>query len=67
MVPLSENVTVPVGVGAVEVPVTVAVKVRLVPTTTVLAEEMRAVVVCTGVTVIDTALDTEAALLVSPA
>jgi hypothetical protein len=66
VVPPSRNVTEPLGPGAL-VPVTVAVKVRLVPVGTLLAEEVRAVVVCTMVTVTDTATDIEDALFVSPA
>ena len=55
------NMTEPVGPG-VCVPVTIALKVRLVPTGTLPAEDVRAVVVCTAVTVTETGFDTEEAL-----
>jgi len=44
----SLKVTVPVGAGVPEVPVTVAVKVKLVPTTVVAAEDASFVVVAVG-------------------
>jgi len=61
------NVTIPVGDGVPLVPVTVAVRVTLAPTTTLADEELSVVVVAVGgLTTTETTLDTEAALLVSP-
>lgn len=62
----SLNVTVPVGAVPPVPPVTVAVNVRLDPTTTDAAEEVSVVVLAAEVTVTATEVDTEARLRVSP-
>ena len=61
------NVTVPVGAGTPEVPVTVAVKVMLDPTAIEVAEAVNAVVVDPGVTLTVMALDADPVFLESPA
>jgi hypothetical protein len=63
----SLKVTVPVGVRAPEVPVTVAVKVTLFPTATEVAEAVKAVFVDPSVTFTVTALEAEPVFLASPA
>jgi hypothetical protein len=60
------NVTVPVGVGTPEAPVTVAVKVTLDPTAMEVGEAVKAVVVYPSVTVTVTALEVDPAFLASP-
>ena len=60
------KVTVPVGAGTPEVPVTVAVKVTLDPTARVAAEAVNAVVVDPSVTLTVTALEMDAVFLASP-
>jgi hypothetical protein len=54
------KVTVPVGAGTPEAPVTVAVKVTLEPTAMEVAEAVNAVVVVASETVTVTALETDA-------
>ncbi len=61
------KVTFPVGAGTPEAPVTVAVKVTLVPTARDVAEAVSAVVVAPRVTVTVTVLEAEARFLLSPA
>lgn len=60
------KVTVPVGAGTPEAPVTVAVKVTLDPTAMEFAEAVRAVVVEPSVTVTVTTLEVDPGLWVSP-
>jgi len=60
------KVTVPVGAGTPEAPVTVAVKVTLDPTATEDAEAVKAVVVDPSVTLTVTVLDVDAVFLASP-
>lgn len=60
------KVTVPVGAGTPEVPVTVAVKVTLDPTAMEVSEAVRAVVVDPSVTVTVTALEVDPVLPASP-
>jgi hypothetical protein len=60
------NVTVPVGAGTPEAPVTVAVKVTLEPTAIEDAEAVSAVVVAPRVTVTVTEVDADATFLLSP-
>jgi hypothetical protein len=60
------NVTVPVGVGVPDVPVTVAVKVTLFPTAMEVAEAANAVVVDPSATFTVRALEVDAMFLVSP-
>ena len=67
MVVPSLNVTVPVGVGAPDAPVTVAVKVTLDPAAMEVAEAVKAVVVDPAVTVTVTEPETDATFLLSPA
>jgi len=61
------KVTVPVGAGTPEVPVTVAVKVTLDPTAMEDAEAVKAVVVDPAVTLTVRVLDVDAVFLGSPA
>jgi len=60
------KVTVPVGGGTPEVPVTVAVKVTLDPTAMEVAEAVSAVVVDPSVTFTVMALEVDPVFLVSP-
>lgn len=60
------KVTVPVGAATPEVPVTVAVKVTLDPTTREVADAVNAVVVDPSVTFTVTALEADPVFLVSP-
>ena len=60
------KVTVPVGVGVPDVPVTVAVKVTLFPTAMEVAEAVNAVVVDPSVTFTVRALEADPMFLVSP-
>jgi hypothetical protein len=60
------NVTLPVGAGTPEAPVTVAVKVTLESTAIEVAEAVSAVVVAPKVTVTISEVDTEATFLLSP-
>ena len=62
----SLKVTVPVGVGAPDGPVTVAVKVTLEPAAMDVAEAANLVVVDPSVTSTVTALEVEPVLLASP-
>ena len=67
MVVPSLKVTVPVGFGAPDVPVTVAVKVTLFAAAIEAAEAVRAVVVTPSVTFTVTAPEVDARFLASPA
>jgi hypothetical protein len=60
------NITLPVGAGTPEAPVTVAVKVTLESTAIEVAEAVSAVVVAPKVTVTISEVDTEATFLLSP-
>ena len=60
------KVTVPVGAGTLEVPVTVAVKVTLDPTAREAAEAVNAVVVDPRVTLTVRALEMDPVFVVSP-
>jgi hypothetical protein len=61
------KVTVPVGIGTPEAPVTVAVKVTLDPTAREDAEAVNAVVEDPSVTVTVTEVEADAVFLASPA
>jgi hypothetical protein len=61
------KVTVPVGIGTPEAPVTVAVKVTLDPAAREDAEAVNAVVEDPSVTVTVTAVEADAVFLASPA
>ena len=61
------NVTMPVGAGTPEVPVTVAVKVMLDPTAIEVGEAVNAVVVDPSVTLTVRAVDADPVFLESPA
>jgi hypothetical protein len=65
VVPL-RKVTAPVGVGAPDVPVTVAVKVTLDPAAMEVADAVNEVVVDPTTTLTVTALEVDAVFLVSP-